>query len=397
MPTEPRVDVVAGTAGAELVRLARSVGLVQGEWVAIDGSQFQAVSSAKSVREREALEGYLEQLEQSDEQDEVVIDSSAVASALEKLRRQPEPEVGFMRTTHGIIPGNHVPTAVDAEHALIVAPQVTDHATDNRSLAPMAEAAQAAVGGPAQPLNGVGDAGYANGEQAEACQTIGILPHVPANRSVNNHGDGPRFERTEFTYQPESDTLLGPAGQTLARKPRMRKDRAVRYAARPEVRGAGPQKSRCPTGAHRSVSRHLHEEALQRMHQRATPEAMRLRRSTVEHPFANLQYRIFGHPRFLPRGLRGAQTEVSLAVTAYNLKRMLNILGGRKLQAALQASCSLSTMPSHRQDVNSSPHNKKRCSGTRNIALLYTFSTGFVTVCLCRPFSIASNFVVAAF
>ena len=122
-------------AGAELVRLARSVGLVKGEWVAIDGSQFQAVSSAKSVREREALEGYLEQLEQSDEQDEVVIDSSAVASALEKLRRQPEPEVGFMRTTHGIIPGNHVPTAVDAEHALIVAPQVTDHATDNRSLA----------------------------------------------------------------------------------------------------------------------------------------------------------------------------------------------------------------------------------------------------------------------
>ena len=69
------------------MRLARSVGLVKGEWVAIDGSKFQAVSSAKSVREREALERYLEQLEQSDEQDEVVIDPSAVASALEKLHR----------------------------------------------------------------------------------------------------------------------------------------------------------------------------------------------------------------------------------------------------------------------------------------------------------------------
>ena len=43
-------------AGAELVRLARSVGLVKGEWVAIDGSKFQAVSSVKSLREREALE-----------------------------------------------------------------------------------------------------------------------------------------------------------------------------------------------------------------------------------------------------------------------------------------------------------------------------------------------------
>src|SRR5947207_3607788 len=81
-------------AGAELVRLARSVGLVKGEWIAIDGSKFQAVSSAKSVREREALERYLEQLELSDEQHEVVIDSSAVASAIEKLRQHPEPEVG---------------------------------------------------------------------------------------------------------------------------------------------------------------------------------------------------------------------------------------------------------------------------------------------------------------
>ena len=66
-------------AGAELVRLARSVGLV-GEWIAIDGSEFQTVSSARSVREREALERYLEQLEQTDRQDEEVIDPSAVPS-----------------------------------------------------------------------------------------------------------------------------------------------------------------------------------------------------------------------------------------------------------------------------------------------------------------------------
>src|SRR5246127_4878545 len=112
-------------AGAELVRLARSVGLVKGEWVAIDGSKFQAVSSTRSVREREALERYLEQLEQSDEQDEVVIDSSAVASALEKLHQHPEPEVGFMRTTQGFFPAYNVQAAVDAEHALIVAQQGT--------------------------------------------------------------------------------------------------------------------------------------------------------------------------------------------------------------------------------------------------------------------------------
>jgi transposase len=289
-------------AGTALVQLARSVGLVKGEWIAIDGSKFQAVSSAKSVRERETLERYLEQLEQSDEQDEVVIDSSAVASALEKLDQHPEPEVGFMRTTQGFLPAYHVQAAVDAKHALIVAQQVTDQAADNRSLQPMAEAAQAATGGPAQPINVVADAGYSNGEQAEACEAKGILPHVPANRSVNIHGDGTLFDRREFTYQPESDAFLCPAGQTLARKQLSGKDRAVLYAAQREVCGACSLKPRCTVSSRRMITRHLHEEALQHMQQRATPEAMRLRRSIVEHPFANLKYRIFGHPRFLLNG-----------------------------------------------------------------------------------------------
>jgi transposase len=325
-------------AGTELVRLARSVGLVKGEWIAIDGSKFHTVSSARSVREREALERYLEQLEQTDQQDEVIIDPSAVASALEKLRQHPEPEAGFMHSAHGLIPAYNVQAAVDAEYSLIVAQQVTDQAADNRSLQPMAEAAQAAVGGPAQPINVVADAGYSNGEQAEACEAKGILPHVPVQRGMNNKGAGALFDRSAFTYQPESDTFLCPAGQTLARKQLSRKDRAVYYAGQPEVCGACELKSRCTTGSRRSVTRHLHDKALQRMQQRTTREVMQLRRSIVEHPFANLKYRIFEHPRFLLRGLRGAQTEISLAVAAYNLKRMRNILGGCRLASILRTA-----------------------------------------------------------
>ena len=133
----------------------------------------------------------------------MVIDPSAVADALEKLREHPEPEVGFMRTTHGFIPAYNVQAAVDAEHALIVVQQVTVQAGDNSSLQPMAEAAQAATGGPAQPINVVADAGYSNGEQAEACEAKGILPHVPAKRGVNSRGDGTLFDRTEFVYARE--------------------------------------------------------------------------------------------------------------------------------------------------------------------------------------------------
>jgi transposase len=323
-------------AGAELVQFARSVGLVRGEMVAVDGSKFLAVSSAKKVRERDTMKRYLEQLDAADEQDEVLLDPSAVRAALEQLKRHREPEAHFMRTANGFAPAYNVQTAVDAEHALIVAQKGTDEATDNRSLLPMAEAAKEAVGDP-PTLHVVADAGYSNGEQAEACEARGIVPHVPANRAVNNHGDGTLFDRSQFQYDEKADTFRCPANQTLARKQLARKDRAVYYSAKPEVCGACVLKARCTQSAQRLVSRHLHEGALQRMQHRATPEVMRLRRSTVEHPFAALKYHIFGHPRFLLRGLAGAQTEISLATMVYNLKRMLHVLGGTRLRIALAA------------------------------------------------------------
>src|SRR5256885_5055684 len=139
---------------------------------------------------------------------------------------------------------------------------------------------------------------------------------------------------TSSTTTRRRDTFRCPANQTLTRKQLSRKDRAVYYAAKPEVCGACALKMRCTNRRQRLVSRHLHEDAFQRMQQRATPEMMRLRRSTVEHPFASLKYHIFGHPRFLLRGLKGAQTEISLATMVYNLKRMLNVSGG-SLRAAL--------------------------------------------------------------
>jgi len=320
-------------AGAELIRFAREVGLVRGEWVAIDGSKFRAVSSSQSVHERRAVEQYLERLEQADTEDEVEINNEAVAAALEKLRQHPEPEARFMRTTSGKVPAYNVQTAVDAEHALIVTQQVSDEATDNRSLQPMAEAAQAALGEPGTPIHVVADAGYSNGEQAEACENQGIIPHVPAVRGVNNRGDGTLFDRSDFQYDEVSDTFRCPAGERLHRH--QQKDRCIVYAGQPKVCGACALRSRCTVGSRRLLKRHLHNEALERMQQRATPEAMRLRRSVVEHPFAALKYHIFGHPRFLLRGLRGAQTEITLGVMAYNLKRMINAVGGPWITAKL--------------------------------------------------------------
>jgi transposase len=320
-------------AGAELVKLARSVGLIRGEWIAIDGSKFRAVSSVSSVHERAAVERYLESLETADREDEPRVENSAVAAALEKLRRHAEPEAGFMKTAQGMLPAYNVQTAVDAEHGLIVAQQVSAAPSDNRSLLPMAEAAQQALGQAASPLHVVADAGYSNGEQAAACESKNILPHVPAKRGVNTRGNGQLFDRTAFRYQEQSNTMLCPAGHTL--RSDGRNQRAIVYLARPEVCGACALKSQCTVSPRRIVHRHVHEGALQRMQQRATPAAMQLRRRTVEHPFAILKYIIFGHPRFLMRGLEGTRCEMSLAVMAYNLKRMLNLMGGAALRIAL--------------------------------------------------------------
>ena len=200
-------------AGAELVRLARIVGWVKGETVAVDGSQFHTVSTAKSVREREAMKRYLEQLDKADEQDEMVIDPSAVQTALEKRKRHPEPEAKMMRTVEGFIPAYNVQTAVDAEHAIIVAQKVTMEGNDQRSLLPMAAAGKPAVGNP-ESINVIADAGYSNGDQAAECERLGIIPKVPAHRGINNQGDGQLFDRREFHYEKTTDTFRCPGGQS---------------------------------------------------------------------------------------------------------------------------------------------------------------------------------------
>jgi hypothetical protein len=163
---------------------------------------------------------------------------------------------------------------------------------------------------------------------------MGFIQGEDRGQATMFSGDVRRIDSgSQFEYDEHTDAFRCPAGQTLTRKQLARKDRAVLYAGASEICGACPLKNCCTTSSRRWVTRHLYD--VQRMQQRATPEAMRLRRSTVEHPFASLKYRIFGHPRFLLRGVGGAQTEMSLAAMVYNLKRMMNVIGGNVLRAAL--------------------------------------------------------------
>ena len=323
-------------AGARLVGFAKQCGLIRGEWIAIDGSKFRAVSSIDTVRERIQLQRYLDSMEQSEAEQQESIDSSAVETALQKLNQHPEPDAGFMLMRSSTAPAFNMQSAVDSKHAIIVAHEVVLDAADSRCLQPMAEAAKAALG--IETFRIIADAGYSNGEQAANCEAAGMLPHVPAARTVNTRSGGTLFTSRDFRYQPASDTYICPGDKSLRRKAVHHKDKYTVYEASGSDCGGCALREKCTKATKRTVSRHLYEEALERMTDRVTPSLMGLRRSIVEHPFSTIKYRIFGHPRLLLRGRSGASIEIGLAVMAYNIKRMAKVLGAGVLTEAIQQS-----------------------------------------------------------
>lgn len=352
---------------AAFVQFARQQRLIAGAaTVAIDGSKIRAVASRKAVIGRKRLaaqaeqnareiEHYLKLLDAQDQQENAQKQPTGddVRQALEQLQRAraqiqaevqqlgeaggttlvtTEPEAQIMHSLNGA-PGYNLQTAVETQSHLIVAHEVTNAASDQGQLAPMAQAAAQAL---EQACSVVTDGGYANGEQLDALDRQGITSYVAVKRSPN--GDGTLYDRTAFSYDAEKDCFTCPAGKLLARKGVHRRDKLVIYAARAVDCGTCAQKGQCTQGKRREVSRHLYEQALEANARRMAeqPQMMALRRQTVEHPFADIKHRILGNARLLLRGLQGAAAELSLAVLVYNIKRVFNMKGAAWMRMAIQ-------------------------------------------------------------
>jgi hypothetical protein len=161
-----------------------------------------------------------------------------------------------------------------------------------------------------------------------------LTPCVLANRSTNNQGDGTLFDRSAFLYQPDSDTYSCPAGRRLVREQIMRRDNCVVYAAQ-DCCGCA-LKPRCTNAKQRLLTRHFHEDALQRMNARieADPDLMRQRRCAAEHPFGTIK-RMTAGGRFLTRGITKVKAEAALSILAYNILRAINLVGPFELRARL--------------------------------------------------------------
>jgi transposase len=361
-----RRDNAAAIVGAcrAFVLFCRDQGLFRARLLALDGSKFRAAASAKRVvGRREIAEetaridrricNYLGGLDESDarEPDEA---PSATAAALEALKArraeldrlaarleadgrntlvEGEADARPMGIGKGAKPPSYnVQTAVDADTGLIVHHAVTNEPTDNRQLHPMAKATKESLG--VDSLKVVADAGYSNGAGAAACEAEGIVVCAPANRSVNPHGDGSMFDRSAFAYQAEADVYLCPAGRALARKQMSRRDSLILYASRDCSDCA--LKPNCTLAERRFVTRHMHEDALERMNARvkADPSLMKKRRCAAEHPFGTIK-RMTAGGRFLTRGLKKVAGEAALSVLAYNINRAINLAGATTLRARL--------------------------------------------------------------
>lgn len=225
-------------------------------------------------------------------------------------------------------------TAVDAEHKLIVAFELTNEGNDYQQLYPMAVQGKEAVG--ADKVMVVADTGYSNGEHGALCEQEGITAVVPRAETVNPRGQQ-YFSRDRFSYHPENDSWRCPAGQTLGLYKTSHTQKKKEYASR--ACGTCPLKSQCTSTARRVIVRGFYEEAREAMHRRATadPIWMKRRRETAEHPFGTMKW-LMAHPRFLVCGLEKAKAELALGVLTYNLKRVVTILGVPTLLHALQPS-----------------------------------------------------------
>jgi hypothetical protein len=231
--------------------------------------------------------------------------------------------------------GYNVQTAVDTKHHLIVTHEVTNLGHDRTQLSNMSRQAKEAIG--TDTLDVVADRGYFKGEEILACHKAGITVYLPRPQTSRSITKG-LFSKRDFQYQPEADAYRCPAGEHLIWRMTQEKDGLTHHSYWSSNCQACSLKARCTTGKERRVTRWEHEAVLEALEARLDkePERMRVRRQTAEHPFGTLKAWM-GHTHFQMKTLKHVSTEMSLHVLAYNLKRVMSILGIKPLIQAMQA------------------------------------------------------------
>jgi transposase len=228
-----------------------------------------------------------------------------------------------------------VQAAVDIKHHLIVAHEVVNAGSDRAQLSPMAKKTKATL--QADKLDVVADRGYFSSDEILACDQAGITVTLPKPLTSGLKAKG-RYGKQDFRYVADEDVYICPAGERLAYHFTNEEKGLVLHRYWTNVCQDCSIKHKCTTGKERRITRWEHEHVLEAVQRRLdeNPQAMRQRRETVEHPFGTLKMRM-GATHFLMKQLKNVRTEMALSVLAYNLTRVMNIIGIRSLMAAIRA------------------------------------------------------------
>ena len=356
---------------ARFVALCRAMGLLQGTSVAVDGSKFKAVNNrdrnfthAKMARRmaqiEESVDRYLRQLDSADRQelsDAILTKTARLKEKIERLKQEmarlqgldammratpdqqislTDPDARSMATSgrgSGVV-GYNVQAAVDAEHHLIIAHDVINIGNDRAQLARMSKLAKETLD--TDTLDVVADRGYFDGEEIKACVEAGITVTLPKPQTSGSRAEG-RFVKQDFAYLPDKDTYRCPAGQLLPYHfTSVEHGMELRRYWSTASCLACQIKSQCTTGKERRITRWEHEHLVEDVQRRLdeNPDAMRQRRETVEHPFGTIKARM-GATHFLMKRLPNVACEMALHVLAYNLTRVMNIIGRKQLIQAI--------------------------------------------------------------
>jgi len=247
-----------------------------------------------------------------------------------------DPDARSMKTRGNGIVGYNVQTAVDAEHHLIVAHEVTNKGSDRSQLSPMAKKAGEALG--VEELTVVADAGYFKSLEILSCHKAGITAFVSKIEASGKRAKG-CFERKEFRYIPEANEYRCPADERLIWRYATEENGLTVHRYWSSNCRACAMKAQCTPVEQRRVTRWEHEALLETMQAGLDrdPEKMRTRRSTVEHPYGTIKAWM-GSTHFLTRTLSRVSTEISLHVLAYNLKRAKSLFGVKGLLLKMQTA-----------------------------------------------------------
>jgi transposase len=355
----------------QFVLLCRKLDLFSQSIIAIDGSKFKAVNNrdrnftagklkARMAQIEESIERYLAAMDTADrtQSDVAEAKSERLKDKIAKLKQQmqelkameqrlqeapdgqlslTDPDARSMATSGrgtGIV-GYNVQIAVDDRHHLIVAHEVINVGSDRSALATMAEQAQAATG--IEELTVVADRGYFNGEELLACAQAGITTYVPKPLTSGSKAEG-RFGKQDFVYLADRDEYRCPAGQSLIYRYTNYEAGLRTHAYWSSNCAQCAIKAQCTHLSFRRVRRWEHEGIIDAMQRRLDrdPDKMRTRRQTAEHPFGTLKFWM-GAVHFLTKTLARVRTEMSLHVLAYNLKRVMSLLGIGATIAAMKA------------------------------------------------------------